>query len=468
MKKLNLTKRACGAFLLWALAAMALPAQTFTTLHNFNNTDGGQPFGALIQAADGNLYGTTYDGGNNNLGTVFDITPSGSLTSLYSFCALANCPDGSLPRAGLLQATDGNLYGTTSGGGLPSQYGTVFKISQNGALTSLHDFDFTDGYDTFAGLVQYANGTFYGAASDGGANGDGTVFSMTPSGALTTLHNFSGPDGADPRSTLVLATDGNFYGTTLTGGANNDGEVFRLTPAGALTVIYSFCPQAGCADGVYPSGLMQASDGNLYGTTMLGGTSDYGTVFKMTLGGALTTLYTFTGADGENPQSGVVQGTDGNFYGTTFTGGVHDASGTIFEITPQGQFTKLYDFCAQQNCPDGYGPWASLLQDTNGTFYGTTLDGGTGAYGTVFSLSVGLQPFVKPLPFYGKVAATIGILGTNLTGATSVTFNGTAATFKIISKTLIEAKVPVGATTGKIQVNLPGGTLTSNVVFHVI
>jgi uncharacterized repeat protein (TIGR03803 family) len=315
----------------------------------------------------------------------------------------------------------------------------------------------------------------YGTTADGGANGGGTVFKITPDGALTTLYSFCSQsgcaDGRYPYAGLVQANDGNLYGTTLLGGANGKGMVFRITPSGTLTTLYSFCPESGCTDGANPgAGLIQATNGDLYGTTTGGGTNGLGTVLKITPDGTLTTLYSFCSqnspflcADGTNPNAALVQATDGNFYGTTFSAGAH-GSGTVFKIAPSGTLTTLQRFSG----PNGASPYAGLVQDTNGRFCGTTTGGGANNDGTIFSLSVGLGPFVETQPTSGWVGATVRVLGTDLNGATSVSFNGTGAAFKVVSSSEITTTVPAGATTGKVQVVTPSGTLLSNVPFRVV
>jgi uncharacterized repeat protein (TIGR03803 family) len=209
--------------------------------------------------------------------------------------------------------------------------------------------------------------------------------------------------------------------------------------------------------------LLQATDGNFYGTTSGGGIYAAGTVFKITPSGKLRTLHSFCCGD-INP-SGLVQATDENFYGTTSSGGAN-GWGTVFKITRSGTLTTLYNFCSKSACPDGANP-LGLVQDTDGSFYGTTYTGGANNDGTVFRLSVHLGPFVETQPTSGKVGATVKILGTNLTGASRVTFHGAAAAFKVVSSSLITTTVPVGATTGRVQVVTPGGTLSSNVPFRV-
>jgi uncharacterized repeat protein (TIGR03803 family) len=485
MRKVSWPRRACGLLLLGVAVVISAEAQTFKTLHSFDGTDGAQPLAALVQGTNGNLYGTTNQGGAVGLGTIFKMTPGGSLTTLYSFCSQPNCADGANIYGGLTPGRNGNLYGTTLYGGT-FQEGTVFKISPAGSLTTLYSFCSVDGCPDGAmpeaGLVLGTDGNFYGTTSSGGANGAGTVFRITPGGRLATLYSFctltSCSDGANPYAALVQGTDGNFYGTTLSGGAviSNAGTVFKITPGGALTTLYAFCTQGSpCTDGESPEGaLIQASDGYFYGTTYNGGALLGGTIFKVTASGTLTTLLSFEGGDGQNPTGGLIQATDGNLYGTAVNGnnGVSGTnSGTVFRITRGGALTTLYTFCVQGgSCADGSNPISGIVQGTNGTLYGTTSDGGElgAGDGTTFSLSVDLHAFVETVPVAGKVGQSVLILGTNLTGATSVTFNGTAATFTVSSRTLITATVPTGATTGKVQVTTPSGTLSSNAPFRVL
>jgi uncharacterized repeat protein (TIGR03803 family) len=512
MEKLDWRNRACAAVLLCVTTAIGVSAQTFKTLHRFDGTDGasgpdGGIIAGLVQATGGNLYGTTARGGEaNNGGTVFKINPGGGpVKTLYSFCP--DCTDGFFPTAGVVQAAGGNFYGTTCGAvcGASGSDGTIFKITPSGLLTTLYSFcplgpPCTDGAFPQAGLVQATNGNFYGTTSEGGANttdcggtGCGTVFKITPSGTLTTLYSFCSQSGCTDGNTpngLVHATNGNLYGTTYQGGVNGDGTVFRITASGTLTTLHHFKGP----DGAQPAAaLVQATDGNLYGTTFVGGANKTdchgygcGTVFKITPGGTLTTLYSFCSqggtacTDGDRPEAALVQASDGNFYGTTVIGGANTTDcggsgcGTVFKITPSGTLTTLYSFCSQSGCTDGDKPFAAVVQDTNGMFYGTTSYGGNttdcfgSGCGTVFSLSVGLGPFVKTQPDWGRAGRFVEILGTNLNGATSVTFNGTPAAFRVVLNSLIKTTVPAGATTGTVQVVTPGGTLASNVPFRVL
>src|ERR1700733_6586941 len=448
---------------------------TLTTLHSFDGTDGRLSFAGLVQATNGNLYGTTYYGGAKNSGEVFEITPGGILTTLHSFCAKSDCTDGEYTYATPVQGVDGNFYGTTYLGG-SKELGTVFKITPSGTQTTLHTFGGSDGSQPLAGLVQANNGDFYGTTYMGGSEGKGEVFKITASGALTRVHSFCSQsgctDGENPFAGLIQGIDGNLYGTTFGGGtAKGFGTVFKITPSGTLTTLHSFCTQSVCPDGQFPqTGLVQAANGNLYGTTISGGAYGDGTIFKLTTSGKLTTLYNVCSQsgcpDGNYLIAGLIQATHGNLYGIMDVGGAN-GSGTIFKITLNGTLTTLYNFCSQSGCPDGQYPGGGLVQATDGNLYGTTDDGGANGQGTVFSLSVGLGPFVETEPSAAKVGATVKILGTNLTGATSVTFNGTNAVFKVVSSTEINTKVPKGVTTGPVQVVTPDGTLTSNVNFQV-
>jgi uncharacterized repeat protein (TIGR03803 family) len=448
---------------------------TFTTLHSFDGTDGNKSFAGLIQATNGNLYGTTYYGGARNSGEVFEITPGGTLTTLYSLCSKSGCTDGEYTYAVPVQGTNGNFYGTTYLGG-SNDLGTVFKITPSGTLTTLHTFGGTDGSQPLAGLVQGTDGNFYGTTYYGGSQGDGEIFKITPSGTLNTLHSFCSQtackDGRNPFAGLVQAVDGNLYGTTYIGGAHGYGTVFKITPSGTFKTLHSFCSQSGCLDGEFPqTGLVQATNGNLYGTTIVGGNYGSGTIFKITPSGTLTTLYNVCSQsgcpDGNYLHAGLIQATDGNLYGVMEIGGANNG-GTIFRMTLSGTLTTLYNVCSQPACADGQYPAAGLVQDTNGNLYGTTADGGTNGDGTVFSLSVGLGPFVETLPTAAKAGAAVNILGTNPTEATSVKFNGKAATFTVVSSSDITTTVPAGATTGEVQVVTTSGTLLSNVSFRVL
>lgn len=495
------------------VTAQPAQAQTFTILHNFDGTDGGDVVAPLVQATNGNLYGTTREGGSQAAGNVFEMTSSGTLTSIYSFCLEGTppsaCPDGNYPVAGLVQGKTGDFYGTTPSGGAYHS-GSIFKVTSSGTLTTLYSFcavaGCPDGELPVAALMQATNGDLYGTTNFDGVNsGWGTLFKITPAGTLTTLYTFLyTPGGNMPVAALIQATNGDLYGTTPTGGGNGGctydcGTVFRVTQSGTVTWLHNFCALSGCSDGGSPeAALVQASNGNFYGTTSVGGANGHGTVFEITPAGKLTTLYNFCSesacADGSSPQAPLIQANDGSFYGITTNGGnvygggtgscpASYGCGTIFQITPAGKLTTLYSFCSQSGCADGYFPVAGLTQDTNGTFYGTT-NGGVnncpaqgGGCGIVYSLSTGLGPFVETFvasgtgtpAISGKEGTKIGILGQGFSSASAVKFGGTPATTVTLSgTTYLTATVPADALTGSVTVTTGASTLTSTQTFKVL
>jgi uncharacterized repeat protein (TIGR03803 family) len=442
-------------------------------------------------------------------GTFFKITPGGVLTTLYNFCSQTNCTDGYFSSP-LIQATDGNFYGVNALGGANTGCisnnnsggcGTVFRITPSGSLTTLYSFcskaNCTDGYLPYARLTQASNGdlygtTFYGGTSTNctyeGESGCGTVFKITLNGVPTTLHSFNGTDGGPTFDWLIQARDGNLYGASTYYGPNsNAGTIFKMTLGGEVTVLHSFCSQKNCADGSGPyAGLVQGENGDLYGTTVFGGANSYtqcvfgcGTIFRITTSGTLKTLYSFCSltncSDGSNPYAGLIQVKGGNFYGAADAGANPGCTsgygetgcGTLFEITPGGALNTLYSFCSQTNCPDGGNPSTTFLQDTTGIFYGETENGGSAGYGTVFSLATGQGPFVVTEPTFGKVGTRVEILGQGFSKTTQVFFNGTKASVKVVKKTYLTTTVPSGAKTGFVTVKTPKGTLKSNQEFYV-
>ena len=446
---------------------MTLHAQTYTDLYNLGSNSGDPEnpgwIGLFAQGRDGNLYSTATDGGLNTVGAVFRLTPSGTMTP-WSFDS--NGSDGFYPYSGLTLGTDGNFYGTTYAGGSASA-GTVYKFTANGKITTLHSISgCPEGDYIYAPPIEGLDGNFYGTASDGGCEVFGTVYKITPAGKLTVIYTFPGTSKLAYPMALTLGNDGNFYGTALGGGANRFGGVFKITPGGKLTVLYSF---KGTPDGETPKGMIiQASDGNFYGTTEAGGADGFGSIYKMTPAGALTILHSFSEDDGLglHPLAGLVQATDGKFYGAA---GSNYSSGVLFQITSTGKYTVLLNFTNTTGNFPGANPQVSLFQHTNGTLYGDTYGGGSGGGGVLYSLGMKLGPFVSfvgPL-FEGKVGKTIEILGQGFTGASKVSFHGVAATFTVVSDTYLTAVVPSAATTGSVTVTTPGGILTSNKVFRV-
>lgn len=449
-------RRLSGACLLCATAAVVAPAQTFTNLWSFSGFNGSNPeLVSLVQGPDGNMWGTTEQGGSSNCGTVFKITPSGVLSTVFSF----DCTDGAGLAVGLSLGKDGNFYGVTGGGGGHGD-GSVFKLTPGGSLTTVFNFSGTNGVAPYGTLVQGTDGNFYGTTNGGGSIGYGTVFKITPGGTLTTLHSFDFAHGSNPTGGVIQGADGNFYGTTGLGGSGGQGVVYEISAGGAFKVLYNF--QAN--DGQNANGsLVQGTDGNFYGTTSAGGPGGSGTLFKITPRGTLTTFHSFNyNVDGAYPSGTLVQAADGNFYGTTAAGGAI-CCGTIFKITKAAVLTTLHNFADSE----GSDLLGGLGQRTDGTFYGVANYGGQSNDGTVFSLVVGLGPFVRTLPSSGTVGTPVTILGTNLTSASSVTFNGTAAIFAVVSSSEITTSVPSGATSGQVLVKTAAGTLAGNTTFRV-
>ena len=456
------------AMLIMTIAAATAIAQTqtFAVLHNFGTKSvdldyPGYP-GIIAQGRDGNLYSTGAAGGKGAAGGIFKITPTGTFTVLQSL----NVTDGNAPESGLTLATDGNFYGAAQTGGTDNA-GVIFKITPSGSLRVLYNSPSgTDEAYPYAGPIQGTDGNFYGTTlGNPGAEMGGTVYKLTPSGNFTALYSFPSDriHGANPLAPLVQGVDGSFYGTSEYGGKNNAGVVFKITPAGHLTVLYNFDGAHGAAP---YAPVIQGNDGSFYGTTFGGGTNGDGVVFKITPGGKLTVLRNFNGTDGANPAAGLVQATDVNFYGVTKAGGTL-GYGTIYKISPHGSYSVLYNF----DGTTGSNPEAMLVQHTNGILYGDAEFGGTctlsGGCGTFYRLNLGLKPFVSLVSTSGKVGQTVEILGQGFTGTKGVSFNGTAAPFKVVSSTYLTAVVPSGATAGSVTVTTPGGTLTSNKQFRV-
>ncbi|MGH9433093.1 MAG: choice-of-anchor tandem repeat GloVer-containing protein, partial [Terriglobia bacterium] len=294
---------------------------------------------------------------------------------------------------------------------------------------------------------------FYGTSSK-------IAYKIAPSGIYTSLGSIPGVSVAP----LLQATDGNFYGTTYNGGSSNDGTVFKMTPDGTVTTVSNFDSTHGSAP---TAPLIQASDGNFYGTTAQGGSNKQGVAFRLTPQGVLTVLHNFPDPnypnDGSELYAGLVQASDGNLYGVTAVSKAGPGCGVFFEITLAGGYSTLYTF----DCTDGSTPLSTPMQHTNGTIYGLTDYGGPDNDGVLYSFNVGLPPFTKLMPTAGKVGRVIDILGQGFTGTTSVSFNGTAATFQVESDTFLKAIVPSGATTGVVTVTTPSGTLSSNQPFRV-
>lgn len=457
---------ACGA-LIFSMAGRA-QAQTLTPLAEFDGANGFQPFGSVIQATDGNFYGTTTNGGGHGYGNVYRITPSGEVTSIYNFCKRLNCADGETPESTPVLGSDGNLYGTTTdinGFG----HGTVYKMTLSGELTTLYTFcalaECADG-SIPNGLMLASDGNLYGTTFEGGTSGWGTIFRISPSGAFTSLYSFCSlancDDGVSPTYPPIEGSDGNLYGATRQNPTG--GVLYKLTLAGNYKVLYSFCRGIFCTAGSQALQLVQDANGNFFGTTQYGGSYGYGTVFELTSQQQFIDLHDFDKTDGAYLNAGLTLASDGNFYGMTVEGGPAGV-GTVFEVTAAGAFRTLYTFAP----PYGGESTGGLFQGTDGYVYGTTPGSqGNAPYGSVFQFTTALSPVVETAPGAGKAGQSVLILGNGLSGSSSVTFNGIAARFTVESDTYIRATVPAGATTGVVSVVTPSGTLDSSPQFVVV
>jgi uncharacterized repeat protein (TIGR03803 family) len=398
------------ALFIGAGLAMLLPASAqtiyLTTIGSFDGTNGAQTRAGLVEGTNGNFYGVGYTGGANNLGTVFELAPGGPVTNLYKFTGGVFSAD---PRSPLLLGRDGYFYGEMVGGG--AGYGYVFRLSHAGQLTNFASFDGFNGQTPLGGLMQGQDGNFYGTCQQTGGNG--SVFKITPGGVISNLFGFTGTtNGSMPVAGLVQATNGVLYGTTQQGGTNgNNGTIFKITTNGVFTSLFSFNK----TNGAIPYATMVLGpDGNLYGTTESGGTNAFnnsGTIFRITPAGQFTSLVSFGGVSppGSTVYGGLVLGTNGLFYGMT-QGGGDGYGGTIFQMDTNGTLTSLYSFNENDAFiyADGDFPEDTLVQGTDGNFYGTTTSGGAYNKGTVFSFS--LTPPVASAPIFQSVSQLDGTL----------------------------------------------------------
>lgn len=431
-------------------------SQTYSVLYNFDETPHGccayYP-GILAQGRDGNIYGTTLSGGAFGYGSVFVVTPTGALATLYSF----DITDGLGPQSGLALGLDGNFYGTTYQGGAGSA-GTVFRITPGGSLAVLYSFANTgDGAYPRTPPVPAPDGNLYGVSAYHAAS---TLYRITPAGAFSVLETL--PSESD--APLTLASDGKLYGTTIAGGTFNQGTVFSITTKGVFTTIYSFDGPTGYS----PQGsLVQAADGAFYGTASLGGTSSGGVVFRLTPAGTYKVIHNFTALPstaGSIPTTGLVQGSDGYLYGVTSIGG-SQGFGTIFRIKTNGtSYSVVHNFSKS----DGANPYSTPLLHTNGIIYGLTQSGGNKDDGVLYSLDEGLATFASAVAAPGgRVGASVGILGQGFSSATGVLFGAGAGTFTASNDTYMVAKVAAGATTGHITIEEPSGNLVSPATFRI-
>ena len=463
---------AAAALLPLHLGAATAPA--LTTLRTLNSAaEGVVTYAPLTQGADGLYYGAAREGGSNNSGAVFRIARDGT-----SFQVLTNFPgtsSGANPEGGLVQARNGFFYGTTYSGGA-NGYGTLYQLTPDGNLTILGGFsNGNPGGNPSGKLLLGLDGYLYGTASFGGTLNFGTVFrSSAPDGATAVLTTFAGgADGAYPESDLIQATDGSFYGATTRGGAADVGTVFRVTASGARTILYSF---TGDVDGAEPlRGVVQANDGKLYGIARTGGSAGGGVIYQITTAGAFTVLYSFTpsGANPYNSYGDLALGSDGNLYGVTYQGGTSGA-GTIFRSTLNGSVAVLYNFTGGG---DGGYPRGGLTLGSDGALYGTT-SGLNGNFSTVFRLDLGLDaptPIISALsPAEAATGDTVVLRGDHFIDANSVTFTGAnntqiaATSFTVRSRTYLEAVVPAGAVAGPVTVTTHGKSAVSSAALAII
>jgi uncharacterized repeat protein (TIGR03803 family) len=411
-----------------AVVPVSSPGTTFNTLHSFaGGTDGYSPSG-LTLGMDGNLYGTTQFGGPVHAGTVFRVSAGGVVSNLASFGA----GTGFGPRGGVVEGLDGNFYGTTEFGGSDTG-GNIYRMTPAGILSNIYSFSGgSDGYLPIAPLVRGSDGNFYGTTQYGGDFGLGNIFKVSTDGTFANLYSFTGGlDDSAPTNELMQAADGNFYGVTQHGGTLGLGSVFQLTPGGTFTTIYSF---TGGTDGKFPNGpLAQGPDGALYGTTQhstFHGFAFYGVVFKVTTGGAFTTLYMLNLNDGHYPAAGLFQDNNGNFFGTAEFGG-QPGNGSVFSVAPGGAITNLVFF---DGFDEGAHPETPLAQGADGALYGTTSTGGPGGRGNIFRLALtAVAPQINTAPasqtvFVGStVNFQVGVLASP-TLSYQWQFNGTNLT----------------------------------------
>jgi len=429
------------------LGAATTDAQTYTDLHDFTPTEMSTNYPSpdiMAQGRDGNLY----FGGAYGCGSIFKMTPSGTVTVVYDFNADGGA-NGCDPGGGLTLGTDGNFYGVTYSGGSHS-YGTIYKVTPAGVLTVLHHFDGTQNqYYSWAPPVQGKNGTFYGIT------GYGAAYSITSSAKYKLLNPDIGGTVQDP---LTFASDGNLYGV-ISGFPFSYGYLFRLSPNGAVKILYSF----DFTHGSFPRGaLVQGTDGLLYGASANGGAYGYGTIFKMTLTGSFTVLHDITGTVDSGECAGPVAASDGKIYSALYGGGAQYL-GTLYQITKTGAYSTLYSF----DNTHGANPYATPMQHTNGIIYGVAAVGGASNRGVAYSLNNSLPRFVALMTITGAAGQTLQILGTGLTGTTSVKFGSGSASFNVVSDSYMTATVPANGTSDYVTVVTPSGTLTSNKQYKI-
>lgn len=454
--------------LLVVASAQTPSAPVFTVVADIPATAGVSNPGAqkIVQGRNGDLYSTSQGGEDT---AVYSLTLGGTDTKVVDTGNRGN-------GGGVTLGTDGNFYGTSDNTGSVTcglyGCGIVWKATPTGVLTTLYNFQGTDGCIPVTAPVQAPSGIFYGTAPEScnGVSNGGVIYSLTSSGTYKVLHTFSGSDGAYPHAPLTVGPDGNLYGGTSQGGTNNYGVLFKMTPSGTYTVLHSFVGSDGSD---VESGMTVGRDGNLYGVTYRGGGGGVGVIFRLTTSGTYTVINPVN-QPSTGPATSLVQGTDGKFYGVLGTGSSGN-NGVLYSVTTTGILTRLHSFCQQTQCTDGWGPSTPLVQSTDGKFYGVTSQGGTPnqcnsgvGCGVFYSLDVGLAGFVSLTSTSGKVGSTVQILGQGFTKSSVVKFNGvTATTVTFGQSTFLTATVPAGASNGYVTVTTGTTTLTSAQKFTV-
>ena len=449
-------------------------AVQFTTLFSFNGySNGSEPVAGLTTDANGNLFGTT-EGGLGSPSTVFEIQNTGTVAApIYASAPTTLALIEGDPKGGLTADANGNLFGTTTSGG--GGYGTVFEMKNAGTVaapvytsgpTTLVSFDrLSNGEEPFAGLTADANGNLFGTTSQGGVGGAGTVFEIQNIGTVTapayasvpiTLVSFNGPNGAYPSfGRLTVNANGDLFGTTQEGGANNKGMVFEIQNTGTVAApVYASAPTTlvsfNDSNGANPyAGLTADANGDLFGTTEAGGTYGYGTVFEIQNTGAVAapvyasapiTLVSFNSSNGANPYAGLTADANGDLFGTTEAGGAY-GYGTVFEIQNTGTvaapiYASAPITLVSFNSSNGANPYAGLTADATGNLLGTTFSGGANGGGTVFEITalptvsgtIGGQTTTSEAPVRPFAHATIGDANANATETLTITLGGAGGT----------------------------------------
>jgi uncharacterized repeat protein (TIGR03803 family) len=447
---------ALSAFVFVLFAVHSSRAQVITNIFNFNGTNGANPFYApLVQGRDGKLYGTTSNGGLNHNGTVFRINPTNNFHSvLQNF----NGTDGSLPGAGLTLASDGNFYGATIGGG-SGQVGVLYRINASGTFAVIHEFQGgADGSYPYGPPVEASDGNLYGVTSGGNVDAP-ALYKYTRAGQYSVVYTFDRATTGWLAYGLLQGSDNLLYVTANVGGPSSCGAISKITLTGIVKATHGFSCKPGGSSPVAP--VIQASDGNYYGSTQGGGASNLGVLYRIKASNfGENVLYDFASSSNAafEPTAGLVQASDGNLYGVTFAG---QGGSHLYRWNLTNGYTDLATFAGTADLT------AALTQYTNGVFYGPSWIFGSNNDGYIYSLDLGLGPFVTFVRAQGKVGSSAQILGAGLAGTTSVTFNGVPASFTVVSDTYLTATIPAGATSGPVVVNTSAGTLTGNKNFKV-